>query len=555
MQSNNFKAANMTESEKNAKAAKRFLILILGMFLASSCVVDVPETVFYSDASGSSFSASNRIYIDLTEEKVSEDNSSWSKITTVSTDFFSGTVKVKFTQDDAENSTGVIRLDAEGAVENLAVYLTGTQTSGGFKIQTSTEYETGLYLNGVSITSTDYPCIDITKGGAATVFVSGTNILKDGRVYNSDYSTSGSDNKGTLFCKGSLALCGDGTLTVSQNYKSCIASKGNILLEGGIYTLSSTGAAVYDSTEADYNSPALINCDGNFNVKGGTVTGTASGNGGKGVKVDGNYIQSAGFIDVKATGSNVGSSSSSGNGAGKPGQSSSSSDSPSAAAKGVRVAGTITVSGGKLYATSKNNEAIESKSTITITGGEVYGYSTGDDAINSASTMTISGGYVCGYSSANDGLDANGNMYIKGGLVYAVCTTTPEVALDANTEGGYKLYIQGGTVIAIGPVEGGASLSQSCYKASNWSSNTTYGLTVGNTTYTFKTPSSTSGYGSGIIVSGSSTPSLTSGATAGSSTYFDGLVSSGGTKGSSSVSLSSYTSSSSMGGGSMGPKW
>lgn len=163
--------------------------------------------------------------------------------------------------------------------------------------------------------------------------------------------------------------------------------------------------------------------------------------------------------------------------------------------------------------------------------------------------MTISGGYVCGYSSANDGLDANGNMYIKGGVIFAVCTTTPEVALDANTEGGYKLYISGGTLMALGPLESGASLSQSCYQASSWSANTSYGLTVGNTTYVFKTPSTTSGYGSGIVVSGSSTPSLTSAASSsGGTSYFDGLVYVGGTKGSTSITLSSYSSSSSGGG-------
>ena len=59
--------------------------------------------------------------------------------------------------------------------------------------------------------------------------------------------------------------------------------------------------------------------------------------------------------------------------------------------------------------------------------------------------MTISGGTIYSRGSANDGIDANGNLYIKGGLVYAVGAGGAEKSIDANTEGGYKLYIQGGT--------------------------------------------------------------------------------------------------------------
>ena len=169
-----------------------------------------------------------------------------------------------------------------------------------------------------------------------------------------------------------------------------------------------------------------------------------------------------------------------------------------------------------------------------------------DDAINSKGDMTISGGYVYAQGQHNDGLDANGNCYIKGGLVYAICSGQPEVAIDANTEGGKKLYVTGGTIIAVGGLESGASLTQSCYQASSWSANTWYTLTVGNDTFSFKTPSSG---GSGLVVSGASQPTLKSGVcVADGTSYFSGLGIAGGTvSGGSSVSLSSYT------GGSGGP--
>ena len=213
----------------------------------------------------------------------------------------------------------------------------------------------------------------------------------------------------------------------------------------------------------------------------------------------------------------------------------------------MKADGDITIKGGTINIYSKNHEGLESKGTITISDGQVY-VQASDDAINAASHITVSGGYVCGYSTGNDGLDSNGNMYIKGGLVYAICSGSPEVGLDANTEGGYKLYLTGGTIIAIGGIENGSSLSQSCYSANSWNKNTWYALTIGNDTFAFKTPSSG---GNGIVVSGASQPTLKSGVTVSSGNsifsgmgYTDASISDG-----TAVSLSSYSGGSSFGPG------
>jgi hypothetical protein len=162
--------------------------------------------------------------------------------------------------------------------------------------------------------------------------------------------------------------------------------------------------------------------------------------------------------------------------------------------------------------------------------------------------MTIGGGYVYAHGKNNDGLDANGNCNISGGTVYAICSGQPEVAIDANTEGGYKLYLTGGTIVAVGGLENGSQLTQSCYQASSWDANTWYALSTGSSTFSFQTPS---GGGSGLVVSGSSEPTLLSGiGISGGTTYFGGLGIIGGTvSGGSSVSLSSYTGGSGMGGG------
>ena len=347
------------------------------------------------------------------------------------------------------------------------------------------------------------------------------------------------ENSGNIYIQG-------GTLTIAT---TAVGSKG--IKATGTLAISETGATtivnvtntggVDTSDTSDLVGSACLKSDVAINISGGTLTLTNSGQGGRAINSDGTLTISGGTIDAKAQGANYGSS----GGGGPWGGGSSSSNHKYA--KGVKADGDITITGGTLNIYSKSHEGLESKGTITISGGEIY-VQASDDAINAASHLTVSGGYVCGYSTGNDGLDSNGNMYIKGGLVYAICSGTPEVGLDANTEGGYKLYVTGGTIIAIGGLENNSSLTQSCYQASSWNKNTWYAMTIGNETIAFKTPSSG---GSGIVVSGASQPELKSGVTVNSGTsifsgmgYIDASVSSG-----SAVSLSSYTGGNGGGGG------
>ena len=342
---------------------------------------------------------------------------------------------------------------------------------------------------------------------------------------------------------GALTITG-GTITISN---TAAGSKG--LKTEGALTISeassdtptlitvTTSGGTDTSDSSDLKASACIKGDASVAISGGTMTFTNSGQGGRAINTDGTLDITGGTITAQAKGQNYGSSSGGGNRPGGWGGSSTSSNHKYA--KGVKADGAITISGGDITISSASHEGLESKSTIDITGGTVS-VTASDDAINAASHLTISGGYVMGYSTGNDGIDSNGNMYIKGGTVYAICSGQPEVALDANTEGGYKLYVTGGTIVAIGGLENGASLSQTCYQASSWNRNTWYALTVGSDTFAFKTPQSG---GSGIVVSAATTPTLLSGVTvSGGTTLFGGMGNAGGTVSSgSNVSLSSYS--------------
>ena len=450
-----------------------------------------------------------------------------------------------------------------GSEKKVCYVVSGSTSNGSLTILGEKKY--AVKLNGVSITNPDSAALNLLSGKRAFVILAEgtTNTLADG---------TGGSHKGTLYCKGKLLFNGTGSLSVTGNSNNgihpadyIIFNKGNniyvksttnhgikandgifinggilnvevsaaaakgincesdIIVNGGRTTVLTTGTGTYDSTDREAKGAAGIKTDSVLTVNGGELWLKSTGSGGKGINVDMEANFNGGSVYVVTTGSQY------------------KSNNDTSSPKGIKADGNITISGGKIWVRTSgtNGEGIETKKELSITGGEVASYAY-DDAINSKSNMTITGGYVYAQGQHNDGLDANGNCYIKGGTIFAICSGTPEVGIDANTEGGYKLYVTGGTIVAVGGLENGSSLSQSCYQSSSWSANTWYALTVGSNTFSFKTPSSG---GSGLVVSGASQPTLQSGVSVnGGTSYFGGLGITGGTiSGGSSVSLSSYS--------------
>ena len=373
---------------------------------------------------------------------------------------------------------------------------------------------------------------------------------------------------------GNVYISG-GTITVSVSAAAAkgIKSEGDMVITGGTITATTSGGGAWDSDDLKTKACAGLSADGNIAISGGTLNLKSTGAGGKGISGDGTFVVSdSAAITISTSGQAVVASSS---GSLSVVSNSSTLDryntNYKSSPKGIKIDGTITITGGKIYVTTTGagGEGIESKSTMNISGGEIA-VNAYDDALNASSHLTISGGMVYAHATNNDGIDANGNCYIQGGLVYAIGASSPEVAIDANTEGGYKLYVTGGTIVAIGGLESGASLSQSCYStgsssggggrpggggssSGSWSKNTWYALTVGNNVFAFKTPSSG---GSTMVVSGASTPTLKSGVTPSGTAIFDGVGYYPATvSGGSSVTLSSYSSSSGGGPGGGGFGW
>jgi len=418
-------------------------------------------------------------------------------------------------------SKGQLQLQGNGTLTVVG------KTKHGIK---SGDYITlkNLTLNITSAVGDGISCNEYfqMKSGTVTIKGVGDDGIQcdlDGDTSTGETDAHDDEDSGNIYLEG-------GTLTVTTTAAASkgVKAAGDMRISNGEINVTTTGNGTYDIEEKDAKGCAGLDADGDMTINGGTLTLKSSGTGGKGIKADGTLTINGGTINATASGSNYSYSSYSASakaikagtrtevasvqayesgvpegpgGPGGPGGGGGHNN------KNYTYSGGIVINGGTIIAIAKSHEAIESKSTIEITDGYIYAESS-DDAINSASDFTISGGYVMGNSIGNDGLDANGNFYIKGGNIFAVASRQPEVGIDANTEGGFKLYITGGNVAAIGGLENGSSLSGVTSKSSSYSKGSWYSFKSGSTTkFYFKVPSNSS-MGSSMTIVSSSSPSV-----------------------------------------------
>ncbi len=369
---------------------------------------------------------------------------------------------------------------------------------------------------------------------------------------------------------GSIYILG-GTINANITADACkgMKSEGDMNITDGTINITTSGGGAWDADKVKTKSASCLSADGNMNINGGTLTLTSTGAGGKGINADGALTIGGGTTTITTSGNAVVASST---GTLSVVTNSSTLDrydsDYKSSPKGIKVDGAIVVNDGIISVTTSGagGEGIESKTSITFNGGQTY-VSSSDDGINASyntdtngtGDMTVNGGYIYCYSTGNDAMDSNGNFYVKGGFIYAIGAGGAEKSLDANTEGGKKLYITGGTLVTVGDLENGVSISNgTCKYTTSWTGNTWCALyNNGTLAAAFYTPTKSSGGGffapgggggmggsQKLIVYTSSTPTLKSGVTvSGGTEILNGKVNIDGTvSGGSSLTLSNYSS-------------
>ena len=581
------------------------LLLVLAALSTQGCTKDPIDIALPGNETDTPVNADDTAGSNIETDK-DDDN--------VANTTFARTVKVAFSGGGATvtGATADFTVVTDGAgvtitnngSEAVIYELSGTSTDGYFKLYSTKKQE--ILLNGLTLTNKKGAAINNQSHKRTFVVVKGTNTLADGASYTQ--TPSDEDEKAAFFSEGQLVFSGDGTLTVNATGKagitsddyvrfmaaptvkvtssaghgvrgkeSIIVSDGNVdvnvsgtgkkgfssdtlvYIGGGVTTIKTTGSA--GEVDGELTGVAGIKADLRFEMVDGVLNVTSTGTGAKGISGDNVAYFKGGTVTVDVSGANYGTSSSGGFGPGGwpggggwgggwgGGQGSSSSSDNSVASKGVKFDGNLYISGGRITVKSARHEAIEAKGVLQVTGGEVYAYSS-DDAINAGGDFTIDGGAVYAQSTGNDGLDANGNLYIKGGIVFSLGSGGAELAVDANSEAQKKLYVTGGTIIAVGGLESGASLSQTCWSAGTVKANTAYALydKDGKVLGAFKTPSTGN---LTLVLSAPSLDSVKYGVTvSGGTALFNGAYTDGATvSGGSGCNLSAYSG----GGGHGGP--
>ncbi|MBQ1901146.1 MAG: carbohydrate-binding domain-containing protein [Lachnospiraceae bacterium] len=422
---------------------------------------------------------------------------------------------------DAENQDVVIILNGvtltcedKGAIfaknaDSLIVYVAeGTEntiTSG-----TEEDYEAAQEAVATANAESASSVTEDTTESTDTTTEDTTDTTEDSTTTEDDGFTN--SEKAAIMAKCDLRLTGAGTLTVNGYINNGIQSKGILLsdtlnltvtsandgvkaetdldIEDGTYTITSYG----DGMQSDGTLEII---DGTFAVTTGEGASSAS-TAGMGGEIPSGEAPSGEATTFDPT--QMGGGRMNGGQMGAMGDTADTTtdadDSTAVSQKGVKAAGSVTISGGS-FTINSVDDAVHSDSDVEITGGTLD-ISAGDDGIHAESALTIEDGTVnietsnegiegatitinggdidvnatddgmnassdtdtpeltinggdIYVSAEGDGLDSNGNLTINGGTVYVDGPSNGgNAALDVGTESGGVLAINGGDVTAIG---------------------------------------------------------------------------------------------------------
>ncbi len=326
------------------------------------------------------------------------ENSPWNKVIDITFDGENATVN---------GSVAGVAIQRDGAhltIMNLSgpvkFVVSGTTPNGSLKFYGDKRFQ--VLLNGADITNPTGAAINNQGGKSLYVVLADgtTNHLKDG----TDYAmVDDEDQKAALFSEGQIIFSGKGVLNVTAVGRGGIRSddyirirpgvkiyvnssaldglraNDGIIVDGGVVNIETTGAGakgvrsggemivnggrmiavcsgdtrtdVDDDGLTDTTACAALYCDNLLTVNGGVLKFKATGDGGKGLngKRDVNY-KGGTFLAV-ATGTRK---------AKKP--------------KGVKLDGSLIVSGGYFYSYSKRSDPLETGGKLEV----ATGYSTWD---------------------------------------------------------------------------------------------------------------------------------------------------------------------------------
>lgn len=354
--------------------------------------------------------------------------------------------------------------------------VTGTCTDGMIYVSTCFDEEqkdindkVKLRLNGMSLTNPDGPAIywDCCKKAFITLESGTTNTITDGASYTKTveehvidgvtYSIDASQAKGAIHTDDTLEIKGKGTLVVNGNYKHGIATDDDILIENGVFNITSVKDGIHANDDITINGKNVeitintqsdgLDSEGTLNlelVKKLDVTGA-----GKAIKADSDITITDGTYACSTTDDCI-----NGNAAvnlmGGTYDLTSGDEAVTAASvltvenvdmtanttgKGIKAESDLTINSGAFDIIS-GDDSVHCNGNITIKGGSLN-ISSGDDGVHADTTLTIEDGTII-ITKSYEGLEGN-DVIINGGVISAVASDD-----GINAAGGQDQSSQGG---------------------------------------------------------------------------------------------------------------
>lgn len=294
-------------------------------------------------------------------------------------------------------------------------YLSGSSDDFQVVVAAGDDDKVYLYLNGVTLTSSDAPIYVQNADKAFLMLVDGTtNTFVDASNRTRFWTKTSGDidtTKACIYAKDDLTIKGNGTLNVTSNYGNgihtsndlkvkdaptfvvtaanhAIKGKGSVEIEGGYMTLTATGDGI-KSDEGDDEDEEFDSEKGYVLITGGEITIKASDDG---IQAS-NYIMladsnSTPVINITSTG------------------------------KAIVADTALYMNAGQVTITA-TDDGLHSNGTININGG-TFVISSGDDGIHADETFNMNDGCVY-ISTSYEGIEAYA-LNMNGGYTHTIST-------------------------------------------------------------------------------------------------------------------------------------
>ena len=404
-----------------------------------------------------------------------------------------GETVITFGESITVSGEGASVAGSSVTVTSAGTYLiSGVLNDGQIVVDTPDEEKVILILNGASVSCADGPAVFVKTAPKKVVIYTAegsVNILSDGTGY---VVPDEEQVEGEVYPNACIYACedldfdGEGELYITGNTDKGINSKDDIKIKGGTLVVSSVGGGIRGNDSVTVSGGTVtvdaggdgiksanteVDGKGTLTVEGGSLFITAKGDGlsaatdltVKGgnlvlttTDTDGVVLEESVANSASASGSAWGGMGGSRPG-GRPGgpggmMGESSADKATISAKGMKAAGVLTVSGGKITIVAQD-DGLHSDTDVIIADGSIH-IRAADDGIHAEKELTIGGG-VLTIAQSYEGLEAL-HINVLGGTNRI--TASDDGANATNGSGGGMM---GGRPGGMGGFWGGSSNSSS----------------------------------------------------------------------------------------------